>query len=1146
MAKQFAGFTPQQTAVLLQKMGYTGPADSKSMQQFIASNPAAAARLGKYTETAQRMIAGQPAAKVKPPAAAMGMQAGGAVPSFDDFMRQQNTQQDRAALDAMAAGNTAAFQEQMRQQAMQRQGITQQDIDRLAKLQASNDPSFEAESRALNEKMQANEKAYFQNQYQNYINNPATTGETGSANAFNNINPAVANVIQGVNPAFGNVSNDLTNGPAFHDLINGPVILPIDPPPQEEPKPVPVDIPVAPPSAPTVDDPTKIVTDIGISRPDIVSAATNVLKSGEKPTSYTLQKNATGGFDMVFDTGAVVQTGFRKQSDADWNANAIIKAANTYSTQTEAAKTYADLFKKYQEDVQAYTTQAQTKAAATVADPQALTNLQNQLNTATIQRNQYLQEIQNLPADDPRRATLSNIIADADKNISALQQQVTTLGNQQLKAGQQALVTKAYTAPEELVTKAATASVSEEAAGKGEIAAGTGSLGAAPSVTPTTVTAADQVTAPTAAQAKSFEAVAATPAIEGAMSTPAVGAVSDEAQAKAATAAPTSLAQLSLNAAQIEKAREVEAIPDMTVSQDQLVTAAKASVIPAADAAISAYQSTLEAAQGAVKPQELVDAAGILNGAKAVEAIAVTMEGLNSAAVALAAQGEFTPEALAVAAQGTVSAMSTVQGQLSALMQSFNNGTPAWAAGAMRSANAAMAARGLGGSSMAAAAIVQAAMESATPIAAADAKVFADMELTNLNNRQQVALANAAAQAQLELSNLNNRQQAMLQNSANSFALQSQNLSNQQQVVLANAQFKAALQEQSLNINTQAALANAARYAEVANINLSNQQQTALQRSAENLQVEMANLSNRQQTAIANAQIEAAIRGQELSNEQQARVVNAARIGEIANINFTAKQQRALENARLAQTVDIENLSAKNAKLLADAAAMTQLDITNLSNQQQAAVQNAQAFLQMDLQNLNNQQQSLMFNSQARVQALLTDAAAQNAAKQFNASSEMQVEQFNNSLNAQISQFNTAQLNALNQFNAGETNAAAKFNAEITNARDVFEAQNALVIAQSNAQWRQNITTLETQQQHQANMQAAAAATAASQAALESVWQRERDLMQYAFTAAENSEARATEILISKMGNESAANIASAKQKADNVATIFSSLAQIM
>ena len=52
--------------------------------------------------------------------------------------------------------------------------------------------------------------------------------------------------------------------------------------------------------------------------------------------------------------------------------------------------------------------------------------------------------------------------------------------------------------------------------------------------------------------------------------------------------------------------------------------------------------------------------------------------------------------------------------EMADLMKDFEGGnTPAWAAGAMRAANAAMAARGLSASSMAGMAIVQASMESA-------------------------------------------------------------------------------------------------------------------------------------------------------------------------------------------------------------------------------------------------------------------------------------------------------------------------------------------------------------------------------------------------------------------------------------------------
>ena len=766
-----------------------------------------------------------------------------------------------------------------------------------------------------------------------------------------------------------------------------------------------------------------------------------------------------------------------------------------------------------------------------------------------------------------------------------------------------------------------------------------------------------------------------------------------------------------------------------TVVQD----AAKAE-IPTAEAAQSTFESTVEAATGMVGAEELVDAKEIVKVAETIEATAATMEALDEAAKAQAVTGTLSQAALAVAEQGTVPASATISGQMSTLMEQFNDGTPSWAAGAIRAANAAMAARGLGASSMAGAAITQAAMEAALPIAQGDAQMFMQMELTNLDNRQQVALANAAAQQNMELQNLSNEQAAALQNSAQAFALQGQNLSNQQATVIANAQIKASLQGQVLDIYTQTSLSNASRYAEINNINLNNEQQTLLQRSAQNLQVDltnldatqqtalanlqvqaslrgqeltneqqmamlestqafsaaefnanakqqaflqdasarlamegkvldlnmqksmfnasrvasvndvnlsneqqvllqrsaeglqidlanlstesqtalanaqlraalqgkvldneqqaavlnaaryaevndlnltnkqqafmqdanikasfegkvldnkqqaaifnvanlieerglelnneqqtrlfnmtnrvnvdMANLSNKQATALANAQIEATMRGQELTNIQQTGVLNAARISEIANVNFTADEQRALENAKLAQTVDVQNLSASSAKALADAAALTNVDLANLDNRQKAQVSNAQNFLQLDLANLSNEQQTEIFKAQTITNALLSDQAAENAALQFNAASENQVTQFFADLSANISKFNADQKNAIAQANVGEENAAANLEAQLLAARDQFNASNALIISQANAKWRQDISTLDTAAENEAASDLARTMNGMTLAGLNEIFQKERDMMDYAFTAGETAADRAMNILL--------------------------------
>lgn len=363
------------------------------------------------------------------------------------------------------------------------------------------------------------------------------------------------------------------------------------------------------------------------------------------------------------------------------------------------------------------------------------------------------------------------------------------------------------------------------------------------------------------------------------------------------------------------------------------------------------------------------------------------------------------------AATATPSAKATVQGQLEGLMAQFEGGeTPAWASGAMRAAMQNLSARGLGASSLAGQAVIQAAMESALPIAIQDAQVQAQFEGQNLSNRQQMAM-----------------------------------LAAQQRAAFMQMEFDQAF---------------------------------------------------------------------------QARVQNASKIADIANMNFTAEQQIALENSRAANTMALQNLSNSQAMVMAEAAALSQLDTQNLNNRQQAAVQNAQNFLQMDMANLNNSQQTTMFKQQALVQSLMTDQAAANAALQFNASSENQVNQFFANLSSGISQFNAAQMNAMRQFNADEANSLLEFNAAIQNQREMFNAQNYLVVAQANAQWRQNLTTLNNAAANEANMEYAKQVNGIVQSALDELWLRERDILSMAFQSSENAASRNNAVILQQLAND--------------------------
>jgi hypothetical protein len=164
--------------------------------------------------------------------------------------------------------------------------------------------------------------------------------------------------------------------------------------------------------------------------------------------------------------------------------------------------------------------------------------------------------------------------------------------------------------------------------------------------------------------------------------------------------------------------------------------------------------------------------------------------------------------------------------------------------------------------------------------------------------------------------------------------------------------------------------------------------------------------------------------------------------------------------------------------------------------------------------NLSNRQQTELFKAQTLANTILSDTAAQNAFAQFNASNQMQVDQFNNTMSAQLNQFNSAQTNAMAQFNAGEANAIMKFNSELQNQRETFNATMSAQIAQANAKWRQDVTLANTAVANESNFQFAKDVNALTNRSIDEIWQRERDLMNYAFQASESGMNRALQLLM--------------------------------
>ena len=339
------------------------------------------------------------------------------------------------------------------------------------------------------------------------------------------------------------------------------------------------------------------------------------------------------------------------------------------------------------------------------------------------------------------------------------------------------------------------------------------------------------------------------------------------------------------------------------------------------------------------------------------------------------------------AAQGVVTEDMTVQGQLNKLLTNFDAGSPPpWAAASMRAANAQMAARGLGASSMAGQAIIQATLEAATPIAAADAKVFETMGLQNLSNRQQTAM-----------------------------------LVGQQRAAFLGQEFDQAFQTRVLN---------AARVADIANKNFDAGTQIAIENSRLANSMDIANLSAKNAVVLSKMAQMSQLETQNLSNRQQAAVENAKAFLTMDIKNLDNRQQTALFRAQ-----------EMNDALISDAGFANAVNITNAQNTLDAAKVSAQLALSAETFNADMFTKVNMSNALAANEIGKFNAQQANAREEFNSSMTNQINLANAKIIAEISTANTAATNAANAVNAKNATdlSAAAYAQQSQTYRDLLE-----------------------------------------------------------------------------------------------------------
>ena len=220
----------------------------------------------------------------------------------------------------------------------------------------------------------------------------------------------------------------------------------------------------------------------------------------------------------------------------------------------------------------------------------------------------------------------------------------------------------------------------------------------------------------------------------------------------------------------------------------------------------------------------------------------------------------------------------------------------------------------------------------------------------------------------------------------------------------------------------------------------------------------------------------------------------------------------AAADAKTYSQMELVNLSNEQAATMQNAMVYASMDRSNLDARMNAATNNARNFLSIDLANLTNQQKTNELDYQGKLQSLFNDQAATNAASQFNAKTQNEVDMFFKELGSQVDNANKNRIAAQTQFNTDQANAQGRFVAQLQDSREKFNQNMSLQINQNNAQWRRNINTANTTLENETNRINAQNLLQINQTALANVWQRYRDEASWLMQSAENAKARAHQV----------------------------------
>lgn len=486
-----------------------------------------------------------------------------------------------------------------------------------------------------------------------------------------------------------------------------------------------------------------------------------------------------------------------------------------------------------------------------------------------------------------------------------------------------------------------------------------------------------------------------------------------------------------------------------------------------------------------------------------------------------------------VEVQAAIAALPTealVSSQMETLLADLDNGqTPVWAKPALELVEQNLSQRGLNVSSVGRDSMFNAIIQSAMPIAQANAQALQARAAQNLSNQQQANLAQTTADMQIRMANLSNQQTAESQTAQfaqNMATLQSQfsqqatltsaereqvarlqDLQNQQQAAVIQSQNQQAINAQELGNEQQVELAELQLLSttERENVTAENQRRlTEMQVAADFLskntgfkqQMEIANLSNEQQMRLANLTARNQADSESLSNAQQTELANLNKTMQVnttqANIasqmnlaQLNVDQQRAVQNAMTVANLDMAKFNELQQIELANSKFMQTMTLTDFNASQQATMQNATSMAGLDMATLEGNTRLQAQNAQSFLQMDMANLSNDQQASMLTSQQQQQIllsdqaaanaaEQFNATSDNQTNQFMAQLAQQIELSNTQATNQMKQFNSSITEQQNARITGQDIQLALSDQQMAQQVEIFNRQrgdQRYQFNTQ---------------------------------------------------------------------------